>query len=58
MDLYLTYWKQFLCYCLNALQRDKAVLLRRHRLGFSGGLRRGLEVYRCTHATGSGRTML
>ena len=43
MDRNLTYWKRFLCYCLNVLQLDEAALLERHGFSFTGAQRRSLE---------------
>lgn len=43
MDRNLTYWKRFLCYCLNVLQLDAAALLERHGLSFTSAQRRSLE---------------
>jgi hypothetical protein len=35
MDRNLTYWKRFLCYCLNVLRLDEAALLERHGFSFT-----------------------
>jgi hypothetical protein len=43
MDRNLTYWKRFLCYCLNVRQLDKATLLERHGFSFTSTQRRSLE---------------
>lgn len=43
MDRNLTYWKRFLCYCLNVLQLDEVELLEKYRFSFTSVQRRSLE---------------
>ena len=43
MDWNLTYWKRFLCYCLNVLRLDEAALLERYGFNFTSVQRRSLE---------------
>lgn len=44
MDRYLTYWKRFLCYCMNVLSLESDTLLEKHGFSFADGQRKGLET--------------
>ena len=46
MERYLTYWKRFLCYCMRAVDLDKATLLEQHSLRLTDAQRAGLEQLR------------